>query len=267
MTKQTRYIQLDNSGGSGANILSQQTIITQSIGFGDTLNFTTATSLSPGNNVYSFYYNTDTFGTLGMVATPDAISGTFIPLYFPISISGSQSAGSMGSVALGSYVYVFAQGTGLNYLRCDRADAGTLATVTAMTIANINFNPACAFTNGIDLFVLNTSGTCRQYSVSGTTLTFVQLVTGGPSGVTAAYAEGSTVYFGNSSTWYEYTLSGSTLTLVTSTSRRNLGGEGTTMVGFWYTTAATLAGVYNYSSAFSGIKNISQLVSVGYSRL
>lgn len=135
--------------------------------------------------------------------------------------SGSSMGGEqgVGLIVLGSFVYQFSSNNSAT-IHCNRFNIADLTSTTTMSFSgdNTSTNSASgAFTDGTYIYVNKGNGTFHQYSVSGTTLTFVQDITGGLASAEGCYYDSGSVYMVNSSYLVQaYTISGTSFSATTS---------------------------------------------------
>ena len=110
----------------------------------------------------------------------------------------SANQGVHGMAVLGSYMYLSAANAGSGILR--RYDVADLANVTTMTISGTNsFGNKAMWTDGTYLYAYTSSGTFKQYSISGTTATEVTNVSFTSAGVVlAAISDNTNVWMTDS---------------------------------------------------------------------
>jgi len=110
----------------------------------------------------------------------------------------SANGGVHGMAVLGSYMYLSASNAGSGILR--RYDVADLANVTTMTISGTNsFGSNAMWTDGTYLYAYTSSGTFKQYSISGTTATEVTNVSFTSAGVVlAAISDNTNVWMTDS---------------------------------------------------------------------
>lgn len=115
----------------------------------------------------------------------DTNTGFFYKTHVSTSLGGVVP-GIKGIAVLGSFIYVFYfDVTG----ECTRLSAADLTGATLMTISGTGFGTSGirgAFTDGTNLFVADSSTNFNEYSVAGTTITFVQTITGALANTTDA---------------------------------------------------------------------------------
>jgi len=188
-------------GGSSGSSVFEQVLCSQSEGTaGQSILPVQGTSDTTGDNHYVIQYNTDTDAYLIWRFIRDAVTGAF---YYSnqdspsISMSGS---GRCGIVVLGDYVYIFSDNGGV--ITCERFDLD-LNNNVAMTVAGSPGSQIIcgAFTDGTKLYTHTQSSTSgKEFSVSGTTITFVQDVTMANNSATVPYNaywfDGSNIYNG-----------------------------------------------------------------------
>ncbi len=130
--------------------------------------------------------------------TKDTTTGQYFLTHTQTITGLTAAAGALGGLAIiGSYVYVILNDNGGSGHKARRVDAADLANVTSLTYSGgTPANEYCAFTNGTDLFIITSSGTASQYSISGTTLTLVGTVSytsaGTPQG---CFSDNTNVWF------------------------------------------------------------------------
>lgn len=258
---------IGNNGG--ASKYSLQYLASNQTNSNESFAFKTACSSSDGVYNYAFAENTQTNSLFGYVYQRDLVTNLlYLSSGSLMDSGGFVSSGVVASVVLGDYIYIFCYSS--STLFCYRYDAITLVNKTAITIPNFNIEPSAAFTNGTDIFIMNVSGVCRQYFISGTTMTFVQAITGF-SGATGAMAESNTVYLAGNS---KYTISGSVASLVSTDSKYVDAGisktAGPAYIGLWYIDDVALTQVYNFrTSNYDGSSIYSEnynLYSISYAR-
>lgn len=110
------------------------------------------------------------------------------------SVTGT---GRSSLAVIGSYLYVYTTAAA-NAVDIKRVLSADLSGSTSMTETPsvTGGDDGAMFTDGTDLFInVNTAvGTWKQYSISGTALTYVQDITSGMTGVTNAFYIGGLVY-------------------------------------------------------------------------
>lgn len=244
------------------------------VSFGDN-QFCSATSTTDGTENFLVNYIQDISRSEVQRFAKDTITGKYYLTHTSASLAvdGTSVTGIRvtPTVVLGNYVYVFGR-SGVN-LACKRVNKSDLLTVTTMTIAAIAFAPTAVWTDGTNIFVMNNAGAVREYSVSGTTLTFVQAITGGPIDSIGAFQDGADIYMNTAAgVITKYTLSGTVLTAGTSITRTFNGlfeQSVPALVGMFYTDANTFNYVYvQYWSDATSSGNDKQWTAVtkGFSR-
>ena len=214
--------------------------------------FCSATSTTNGAENFLVNYNNDTQSSEVRRFEKDTITGKYYLTHTStsisiddISVSGIQVT---PAVVLGNYVYVFGR-AGLN-LKSERLDKADLQNATNMTISTVAFAPCASWTDGTNIFLMNSAGAVKEYSVSGTTLTFVQDLTGGPTNSIGAFFDSSSIKFTDTSNnIMEYTISGTTLVSGASIQRTFSGlinsNVPPVIVGMFYTDLNTFNYVYS----------------------
>jgi len=139
-------------------------------------------SSQDGADLYFMSADNGTNNTTIFRYTLDVNSGLYYYAADNASSSGDSAQGVNGIVELGGFVYAFDYNSGGSTRVCNRFAATNLgggATVMTFVGGTVNMQIEGAFTDGTDLFVhISSTGNVEQYSISGTTLTFVQTVTG-----------------------------------------------------------------------------------------
>lgn len=214
-------LRLDSSGNLPAEMQSRITpaymqdlaidnLVNASSGVGTIF---AVTSSIDGNTMYVFYDESSGTPRIKRFAK-DTGTGQFYPTHM-VSVGGGidQASGNGGVVELGDYVYVAGQniGSGVDVRRFDKAD---LTNATSMTdsggsLAN-NANNAM-YTDGTHLYINDATTAFEKFTISGTTITYVEDITSltTPDG---AFYDGKHVYFStNGADFEKYTIGGASL--------------------------------------------------------
>ncbi|MFP5260991.1 MAG: hypothetical protein ACLGJB_03695 [Blastocatellia bacterium] len=197
--------------------------------------------ISASNDLYIVGGKTSAASLMKFVK--DSVSGAWV--YSGVSSAlGLTPTGPLNVTAMGSYVYVTYQSTS-NTFRLYRLDIGTLANITLMTVSGTapssnQGNPI--FNDGTYLYISDgaTITNLKQYSISGTTATFVSTISFTAFTNAGAWCDGTSVYqLQSGTTIKKWALTGGAASSSTTTSNiAALGigtyavvGIGTTMLG------------------------------------
>lgn len=108
-----------------------------------------------------------------------------------------------GIAVIGSYVYVSMTSYVYRFSATNVAGGGTNLTISGTAPSG---NPCAMYTDGTSLYINSGSGTTwYRYTISGTTITNAQTLTG-PSGYTGAWSDGTKAYLYNGTTLGRYAL-------------------------------------------------------------
>lgn len=160
-----------------------------------------------GLQMFHAYYNANNQFTLARWAK-DTATGQYYQVSDSIAtIVGSaiftQGVTVVGIAVIGSYVYVSMTSYVYRFSSTNVAGGGTNLTISGTAPSG---NPCAMYTDGTDLYINSGSGTTwYRYTISGTTITNAQTLTG-PSGYTGAWSNGTKAYLYNGTTLGRYAL-------------------------------------------------------------
>lgn len=174
--------------------------------------------------------NSDAASPILSAMVVDALTGAIGGLNTQVTIGASAfiiGAGRTWHVtALGSYVYACGYDNNNTVFKCYRLDAGTLLNQALMTVSGTAPSNTAVdhpiFTDGTYLYISDgaTIGNLKQYSISGTTLTFVATIAFTSFAAAAAFCDGTNVFQSDGTTFRKWALAGGAV----SSSRTTLQG-------------------------------------------
>lgn len=180
----------------------------------------------PSGTVDNTYFSTSYLGfstSNPMFAATKGSSGApvltrYIKLYngsivatHQVQVSLADSGSTNYMTTLGNYVYMITNRGGVAKL--ERYDAADLTNETEMTISGTAVNFSSLFTNGTNLYQMQSAGSAQIYSISGTTATAGSTVSYTSSDTAYGYwSDGTTLYAATNGASYSWPIAGGSRT-------------------------------------------------------